>query len=128
MSCRRVCTRVSSRGLYVERKVLVPRRKLRIFDLRQSPLQTKKAPAFRAQPGAMGQPACDVRDRPHSPTTLKKRILRTVLQEVIADTDDPPSVRKLHGAEGSHTELTVRKQPDGLSQTHQLGGSNRVDS
>src|ERR1700723_4461508 len=61
----------------------------------------------------MGQPACDVRDRPHSPTTRKKRILRTVLQEVIADTDDPASVRKLHWAEGSRTELTVRKNRTG---------------
>jgi hypothetical protein len=61
----------------------------------------------------MGQLACDVRDHPHSPTTRKKRILRTVLQEVIADTDDPASVRKLHWSEGSRTELTVRKNRTG---------------
>jgi hypothetical protein len=47
--------------------------------------------------------------------TLKKRILRTVVQEVIADTtDDRPSVRlKLHWAGGSHTELTVSKNRTG---------------
>src|SRR5581483_11487543 len=52
---------------------------------------------------------------PHSPAALKKRILRTVLQEVIADTaDEPPSVYlKLHWAGGSHTELTVRKNKTG---------------
>jgi len=46
---------------------------------------------------------------------LKKRILRTVLQEVIADTtDDPPSVHlKLHWAGGSHTEVTVSKNKTG---------------
>jgi hypothetical protein len=42
-------------------------------------------------------------------------ILRTVLQEVIADTtDDPPSVHlKLHWAGDSHTELTVSKNRTG---------------
>ena len=45
-------------------------------------------------------------DHPHSSVSLKKRILRTVLQEVIADTtDDPPSVHlKLHWAGGVHTQ------------------------
>ena len=54
-------------------------------------------------------------DDPRSPTTLKKRILRTALQEIIADTtDDPPTVHlKLHWAGGSHTELAVRKNKTG---------------
>lgn len=44
-------------------------------------------------------------DHPNSPVTLKKRILRTVLEEVVADTrDDPPSMHlKLHWAGGTHT-------------------------
>jgi hypothetical protein len=52
---------------------------------------------------------------PRSPITLKKRILRTALQEIIADTTDhPPTVHlKLHWAGGSHTELTVRKNKTG---------------
>jgi len=54
-------------------------------------------------------------DHPRSPVTLKKRILRTVLREVIADTEgDPASVHlKLHWAGGSHTELAVRKNKTG---------------
>jgi Helix-turn-helix domain len=54
-------------------------------------------------------------DHPNSPVTLKKRILRTVLEEVVADTtDDPPSVHlKLHWAGGTHTELIVRKNRTG---------------
>jgi len=54
-------------------------------------------------------------DHPNSPVTLKKRILRTVLEEVVADTtDDPPSVHlKLHWAGDTHTELTVRKNRTG---------------
>ena len=44
-------------------------------------------------------------DHPNSPATLKKHILRTVLEEVVADTtDDPPTVRlKLHWAGRVHT-------------------------
>ena len=47
-------------------------------------------------------------DHPRSPVTLEKRILRTVLKEVIADTtDDPPSVHlKLHWA-GVHTPSSL---------------------
>src|SRR5580692_5567714 len=40
MSCRRVCTRVSSRGLYVERKVLVPRSNL--LNFQPAPLWERK--------------------------------------------------------------------------------------
>jgi hypothetical protein len=69
-------------------------------------------------------------DHPRSPVTLKKRILRTVLQEVIADTtDDPPSVRlKLHWGWGFAHRAHRVHEPDRLSQPHQLSGSNRVDS
>jgi hypothetical protein len=47
---------------------------------------------------ALGDDLEQLWDHPHSPATLKKRILRTVLQEMTADTtDDPPSVHlKLH--------------------------------
>jgi DNA invertase Pin-like site-specific DNA recombinase len=61
-------------------------------------------------------------DHPGSPPALRKRILRTVLQEVVANTiEDPPSVHlKLHWAGGAHTELTVRK--------NRTGYHNRVNS
>jgi DNA invertase Pin-like site-specific DNA recombinase len=54
-------------------------------------------------------------DNPKAPIRLKKRILRTVLQGIIADTtDDPPTVHlKLHWAGGTHTELAVRKNRTG---------------
>jgi hypothetical protein len=64
---------------------------------------------------ALGDDLEQLWDHPRSPLTLKKRILRTVLQEVVANTtDDPPSVHlKLHWAGGSHTELTVPKNRTG---------------
>src|ERR1700736_1070731 len=64
---------------------------------------------------ALGDDLEQLWDHPRSPATLKKRTLRTVLHEVIADTtDNPPSIHlKLHWAGGSHTELTVRKNKTG---------------
>ena len=64
---------------------------------------------------ALGDDLEQLWDHPKSPVALKKRILRTVLEEVVADTiDDPPAVHlKLHWAGGSHTELTVRKNRTG---------------
>lgn len=64
---------------------------------------------------ALGDDLEQLWDHPDASATLKKRILRTVLQEVIADTrDDPPEVHlKLHWVGGSHTELTVRKNKVG---------------
>ena len=71
---------------------------------------------------ALGDDLEQLWDHPRSPVTLKKRILRTVLQEVIADTtDDPPSVRlKLHWAGGSYTELIVPK--------NRIGCHNHINS
>jgi hypothetical protein len=71
---------------------------------------------------ALGDDLKKLWDRLHSPAALKKRILRTVLHEVIADTTaDPPSVHlKLHWAGGWHTELTVRK--------NKIGYHNHINS
>ena len=72
-------------------------------------------PEQREQLLRLGDDVEQLWDHPNSPVTLKKRILRTVLEEVVADTtDDPPSVHlKLHWAGGTHTELTVRKNQTG---------------
>jgi hypothetical protein len=72
-------------------------------------------PEQRAQLLALGDDLERLWDHPNSPMALKKRILRTVLEEVVADTtDEPPVVHlKLHWAGGSHTQLTVRKNRTG---------------
>jgi hypothetical protein len=66
---------------------------------------------------ALGDDLEQLWDHPRSPVTLKKRVLRTVLQEVITDTtNDPATVHlKLHWAGGSHTELTVAKNRTGYN-------------
>ncbi|MFQ5668170.1 MAG: recombinase family protein [Candidatus Binatia bacterium] len=52
---------------------------------------------------------------PAAPVALKKRILRTVLTEIVVDVEeDPPQTRmKLHWSGGVHTELLVRRNPTG---------------
>jgi len=64
---------------------------------------------------ALGEDLEKLWDHPSSPASLKKRILRTVLEEIVADTtDDPPTVHlKLHWVGGIHTEFTVRKNRTG---------------
>lgn len=64
---------------------------------------------------ALGEDLERLWDHPGSQMVLKKRILRTVLEEVVADTtDEPPAVHlKLHWAGGAHTQLSVRKNRTG---------------
>jgi len=73
------------------------------------------SPEQREQLLALGDDLAQFWDHPSSPVTPEKRILRTVLQEIVADTvADPPTVHlKLHWVSGSHTELTVRKNRTG---------------
>jgi hypothetical protein len=97
-----------------------------------SPAQSHytSAPQLTAEQGqqllALGDDLEQLWDHPRSPATLKKRILRTVLQEVVANTtDDPPSVHlKPHWAGGFTHRAHRAQEPDRLSQPHQLPRSN----
>jgi hypothetical protein len=84
----------------------------------------------RAELLSLGDDLDRVWDDSKAPIRLKKRILRTVLQEIIADTtDDPPTVHlKLHWAGGSPHGTHRAEEQDWLSQLHQLRGSNGADS
>src|SRR5262249_36589868 len=55
-------------------------------------------------------------NHPQAPMALKKRILRTVLEEIVIDIrkEDPPKIHlRLHWAGGSHTELIVPRKRSG---------------
>jgi DNA invertase Pin-like site-specific DNA recombinase len=71
---------------------------------------------------ALGEDLEQLWDHPACPIPLKKRILRTVLKEIVAtEVGDPPQIfLKLHWAGGVHTELVLRKS--------QSGHHNRVNS
>ena len=64
---------------------------------------------------ALGEDLERLWDHPACPTSLKKRVLRTVLKEIIAtQVGNPPQIiLKLHWAGGVHTELVLRKNPSG---------------
>ncbi len=63
----------------------------------------------------LGQDLETLWHHPDAPVDLKKRILRTVLREIVVDvTADPPAVvLHLHWAGGVHTSLKVRKNRPG---------------
>jgi len=63
----------------------------------------------------LGQDLASAWEHPAASPRLKKRILRTVLVEIVADIDEnEPYVRlKLHWAGGAHTDLQVRKYRSG---------------
>jgi hypothetical protein len=64
---------------------------------------------------ALGEDLERLWNHPACPTSLKKRVLRTVLKDIIATQgDNPPQIiLKLHWAGGVHTELVVRKNAPG---------------
>jgi hypothetical protein len=64
---------------------------------------------------ALGDDVRTLWDHPDAPVQLKKRILRTVLNEIIVQSErDSPSHRLiLHWAGGVHTELFVERNPSG---------------
>jgi DNA invertase Pin-like site-specific DNA recombinase len=71
---------------------------------------------------SLGEDLEQLWDHPACPVSLKKRILRTVLKEIVArEVGNPPQIfLKLHWAGGVHTELVLSK--------NQTGHHNRVNS
>lgn len=63
----------------------------------------------------LGEDLAAAWDHPDASPRLKKRILRTVLVEIVADISEsePEVVLKVHWAGGAHTELRVRKYRTG---------------
>jgi hypothetical protein len=62
---------------------------------------------------------------PRASLVLKKRILRTVIQEIVVDTKDEPRevIMKIHWAGGVHTQLRVARRRRGQ---HENGTSREV--
>jgi hypothetical protein len=69
----------------------------------------------RAELIALGDDVWAVWDHPDAPVQLKKRILRTVVNEIVVDSqrDSPTHRLILHWAGGIHTELYVERNPPG---------------
>ena len=63
----------------------------------------------------LGRDLAQLWDHPATAAGLKKRLLRTVLEEIVVNiSDDPPRLyMRLHWAGGVHTELTIVKNATG---------------
>ncbi len=63
----------------------------------------------------LGEDAMALWDHPDAPVQLKKRILRTVLNEIVVDSKTDSSTHRLvlHWAGGVHTELQVERNKSG---------------
>lgn len=88
------------------------------LEVRVAEVKGKMAPLGKEQRQqllALGEDLERLWDHPACPTSLKKRVLRTVLNEIIAtQVGNPPQIiLKLHWAGGVHTELVVRKNASG---------------
>ena len=64
---------------------------------------------------ALGEDLAALWNHPEAPAPLKKRILRTVLTEIVVDSDADPSAHRLHlhWAGGVHTQLRVERNKTG---------------
>jgi excisionase family DNA binding protein len=69
--------------------------------------------ATRAQLLALGEDVRRLWDHPDSPCEFKKRILRTVLKQIIASSEADTVRLVLHWQGGDHTELTLAKTRTG---------------
>ena len=66
--------------------------------------------------GELGRDLKRLWEEPQAPVELKKRLLRTVIEEIVVTTPEPPAEHRLqiHWAGGVHTELRVPRNPRGM--------------
>ena len=66
--------------------------------------------------GELGRDLKRLWEAPQAPVELKKRLLRTVIEEIVVTTQEPPAEHRLqiHWAGGVHTELRVPRNPRGM--------------
>jgi DNA invertase Pin-like site-specific DNA recombinase len=78
---------------------------------RSAPISDEK----KAELMALGDDVRTLWDHPDAPVQLKKRILRTVLNEIIVQSERESRTHRLilHWAGGVHTELSVERNPSG---------------
>ncbi len=88
------------------------------LEARMAGMEERSAPLSEVQKAellALGEDVRTLWDHPEAPVPLKKRILRTVLDEIMVESErDSPTHRLiLHWAGGVHTELYVERNPPG---------------
>jgi len=83
-------------------------------------LSLEAVPAISAEQqqrlGELGRDLKRLWEEPPAPIELKKRLLRTVIEEIVVTTQEQPAEHRLqiHWAGGVHTELRVPRNPRGM--------------
>jgi hypothetical protein len=90
------------------------------LESRLQALSLAAAPAISAAQqqrlGELGRDLKQLWEAPQAPVELKKRLLRTVIEEIVVTTQEQPAEHRLqiHWAGGVHTELRVPRNPRGM--------------
>ena len=90
------------------------------LESRVQALALKTVPAISAEQkqrlGELGRDLKQLWEAPQAPVELKKRLLRTVIEEIVVKTQEQPAEHRLqiHWAGGVHTELRVPRNPRGM--------------
>ena len=94
--------------------------KVRELEARVRGLQAETAQAISPEQkqrlGELGRDLKRLWEDPHAPVELKKRILRTVIEEIIVTAQEqaPEHRLQIHWVGGVHTELRVPRNPSGM--------------
>src|SRR3954453_17714042 len=108
---RLVAGELEARGNHALGHVAAVEMRIAAMGERSTPLNDQQ----RTELMALGDDVRTVWEHPDAPVQLKKRILRTVLHEIIVQTERESRTHRLilHWAGGVHTELSVERNPSG---------------
>jgi DNA invertase Pin-like site-specific DNA recombinase len=90
------------------------------LESRLQAMALDRVPAISAEQkqrlGELGRDLKRLWEEPQAPVELKKRLLRTVIEEIVVTTQEQPAEHRLqiHWAGGVHTELRVPRNPRGM--------------
>ena len=79
---------------------------------------TSNAPLDVARFASLGADVARVWNAPTTNVRLKKRIIRTLIEEIVVDTSDREVLLVVHWKGGAHTEVVVRRRRKGENRTH----------
>ncbi|HVK10528.1 MAG TPA: recombinase family protein [Gemmataceae bacterium] len=107
----------------LERRWNAALERVREIEARLARLEGANAHRAPIRPDDLGDLASDfqrVWDHPGTDVRLKKRLLRTLIQEIVVDTDGPAgeTLVLIHWQGGVHTELRVRRRKRGSNRLH----------
>jgi DNA invertase Pin-like site-specific DNA recombinase len=107
----------------LERRWNASLERVREIEVRLAKLENEAAQRAPAQLNDLGELAADfqsVWDNPGTDVRLKKRLVRTLIQEIVVDTDSAAgeTLLLIHWRGGVHTEVRVKRRKHGSNRLH----------